>query len=260
MIGSSIAGWICPAVSIAREVTVCSPGGGLGQSRDQIFQAYSASSLWSMVAGIHGPSSIFTSTRSIGAPHATPIDAIIRAYLRNPRRSRLEAGAPDGCLGPDRFAVVIFLADGDVVAPHEQAHEAPVAHFDALQPFGVGDAVPARRDQPQRETVGRRQRRSVHLVAEDVVGAHGIFERHAASEVLLELDVADGVVKLDLAGIGAPEHHLDAVLENSCLFEDRGERRAGPASVADAADEESGKPMIARAFDREDEPPVAAAL
>ncbi len=43
--GSSIAGWICPVVSIAREVTVCSPGEGFAQSRDQIFQACSASSL-----------------------------------------------------------------------------------------------------------------------------------------------------------------------------------------------------------------------
>ena len=42
--GSSIAGCICPAVLIAREVTVCSPGEGFAQSRDQIFQACSASS------------------------------------------------------------------------------------------------------------------------------------------------------------------------------------------------------------------------
>ena len=176
-------------------------------------------------------------------------DAIIRAYLRNPCWSRLEAGAPDGCLGPHRFAVVIFLADGDVVSPHEETHEAPIAHFNALQPFGICDAIPARRDQPKRETVGCRQRRSVHLVAEDVVGAHGIFERHAASEVLLELDVADCVVEFDVAAIGSPEHHLDAVIENSCLFKDWGERRAGPMGVADAADE-IGKAMIARAFDR----------
>jgi hypothetical protein len=57
-----------PLLSIAREVTVCSPAVGLGQLRDHIFQANSASSVPSMVAGIQGPSSIFTSTRSIGAP------------------------------------------------------------------------------------------------------------------------------------------------------------------------------------------------
>ena len=49
--GSSIAGWICPAVSIAREVTACSPGEGLSQSRDHIFHANSDTSLRSIVAG-----------------------------------------------------------------------------------------------------------------------------------------------------------------------------------------------------------------
>jgi DMSO/TMAO reductase YedYZ molybdopterin-dependent catalytic subunit len=44
-----MAGWIRPFTSIAREVTVCSPAAGFGQSSDQIFQAYSASSLRSMV-------------------------------------------------------------------------------------------------------------------------------------------------------------------------------------------------------------------
>ena len=49
-----IAGCILPIVSIAREVTVCPRADGLGQSRDQILQANSASSEWSTVAGIHG--------------------------------------------------------------------------------------------------------------------------------------------------------------------------------------------------------------
>ena len=98
---------------------------------------------------------------------------------------------------------------------------------------------------------GCRQRRPVHLVAEDVVGTHGIFERHAAGEVLLELDVAYGVLEGDLAVIGPPEHHLDAVLEDACFFQDGRERRPGPARVADAAGEKR-EPMIAGAFDRED--------
>ena len=58
---------------MAREVTVCSPGAGVGQSRDQIFQANSASSVGSIVAGCQGPSSICTSTLSIGAPQAAPV-------------------------------------------------------------------------------------------------------------------------------------------------------------------------------------------
>ena len=50
------------------------------------------------------------------------------------------------------------------------------------------------------EPLRRRQGRAVHLVAEQVVGAHGIGERHAAGEVLLHGHVADLVVKLDVAG------------------------------------------------------------
>ena len=97
---------------------------------------------------------------------------------------------------------------------------------------------------------GGRQGRPVHLVAEDVVGAHGIVERHAAREVLLHLHVADVVLERDLACIGAPEDHLDAVLQHARFLEDRGERRAGPAGVADAADEER-EAVVAGAFDRE---------
>src|SRR4029078_12136472 len=71
--GSSIAVVICPEKSVAREVTVCSPDAGLDQSRYQIFQANFASSLWSIAASSHGPSSIFTSTLPIGAPQAAPV-------------------------------------------------------------------------------------------------------------------------------------------------------------------------------------------
>ena len=41
--GSSIAGWILPWVSIARDTIACSPGAGFCQSSDQIFQANSPS-------------------------------------------------------------------------------------------------------------------------------------------------------------------------------------------------------------------------
>ena len=59
--------------TIAREVMACSPGAGFAQSSDQIFQANSALSLPSMVAFCHGPESIRTSTRAIGAPQAAPM-------------------------------------------------------------------------------------------------------------------------------------------------------------------------------------------
>ena len=61
--GSSIAGWMFPAVSTARDTMVCSAGEGFSHCSDQIFHANSASSLRSIVAGSHGPPSICTSIR-----------------------------------------------------------------------------------------------------------------------------------------------------------------------------------------------------
>ena len=153
---------------------------------------------------------------------------------------------PTGGFHPHGLAVVVFLAEGDVVASHEPVLEALVAHVDALQPFRVRDPVPARRYQPQREAVVGRQGSPVHLVAKDVLWIHGIGERHAAREILLELDV---VGSRDLAFVGAPEDDLDAAVEDPGLLQDRGERRARPARIADAAVEkrEAG---VARAFDR----------
>src|SRR3954447_12642985 len=69
--GSSIAGWTLPPASIARDVTVCSPGAG-DQSKCQARHAKS-DLLSSSVAFIQDPLSILTSTAAIGAgPHTMP--------------------------------------------------------------------------------------------------------------------------------------------------------------------------------------------
>ena len=142
---------------------------------------------------------------------------------------------------------MVFLAERDVIAPHEPVLEAPVANLDALQPFRVGDAVPARRDQPEREAVVGRQGSAVHLVAKDVLCIHGVGERHAAREILRELDL---IGARDLSLVGAPENDLNAAVEDAGLLQDRGESRAGPEGVANAAVEER-QAGVARAFDCE---------
>ena len=152
--------------------------------------------------------------------------------MSDPGRRRLEPRPSHRCLHPHGLAVVVFLAQGNVIASHEPVLEALIAHVDALEPFRIRDAVPARRYQPEREAVIGRQGSSVHLVAKDVFRIHGFGERHAAREILLELDV---VGSLDLAFVGAPEDDLDAAVEDAGLLQDRGERRARPARIADAA-------------------------
>jgi hypothetical protein len=70
--GSSGAGWTFPSASMARDVTVCSPEAGFGQSRVQIVQAWAAPLPSPRVAAIQGPPSTRASTRAIGAPQAAP--------------------------------------------------------------------------------------------------------------------------------------------------------------------------------------------
>ena len=53
--GSVMAGWTLPDVSVARDVTVCSPGVASGQDSDQNFQANSDPAPSVMVAGIQAP-------------------------------------------------------------------------------------------------------------------------------------------------------------------------------------------------------------
>ena len=70
---------------------------------------------------------------------------------------------------------------------------------------------------------------AVHLVGQQVGRAHGVGDRHAAREVLRHGDVADGVVQLDGALVGAPEHDLDAVVLDPGLLEERREGGARPS-------------------------------
>src|SRR5262252_6650768 len=46
-------------------------------------------------------------------------------------------GFDAGCL-----AIVLFLANGDIITSHEAAHETCVAHLDTTQPLYIGDAIP----------------------------------------------------------------------------------------------------------------------
>src|SRR6185312_13605430 len=154
---------------------------------------------------------------------------------------------PDRSFHPYRLAVVVFLAERDIVASHEPVLESVVTHVDALEPCRVRNPIPAWRYQPQWEAVIRRQGSPIHLVAKDIFWIHGIDERHAAREILLELDL---VVSRDFAFVCAPEDDLDAAVEDPDLLEDRGERRARPARIANATVEKR-QASIARAFDRE---------
>src|SRR5262245_8816572 len=85
---------------------------------------------------------------------------------------------------PDGLAVAPLLANADVVPRHEFTREAVVYNLYARQPLNISYSVPARGDQPDRETVLRRKWLTVHFVAQQVVGVEGFVERHAARELL----------------------------------------------------------------------------
>ena len=100
---------------------------------------------------------------------------------------------PDVRERPDHLAVAFLLADRDVVARHEVAAVLLVPYLDARQPLDVGHAVPPGSDQAHREAVLLRQRDAVHLVAEEVRRIEGVVQRHAAREMLgdLQIDAVD---------------------------------------------------------------------
>ena len=140
---------------------------------------------------------------------------------------------------------MLFFANRDVVAPHEAVLETRGTHLDPPQPFDVGDPVPAGRYQPQRKAVLRRQRRAVHLVAQQIVGAHGIADPHAACEARRHLDLAH----LLLAGVCADKDDLDAAVQQLRLTQHRRQRCPGPARGADAG-QKRWTTVVARAFER----------
>ena len=108
---------------------------------------------------------------------------------------------------PTVLPVLLLLPQGHIVPRHEAAHERGVPHLDAVEPFDVGNPIPAGSNQAQGKAIGLGQGGAVHLVRQDVVAAHGVSKRHAAGEVLPHLDSPH----LLLAGIGAKEDHLLAL-------------------------------------------------
>jgi AraC-binding-like domain len=79
--------------------------------------------------------------------------------------SDFKGTSPMGYLRSARYerAVVLFFANGGVVAPHEAVFEARGPDLDPHQPFDVGDAVPAGHYQPLWKAELWLQRRAVHL-------------------------------------------------------------------------------------------------
>src|SRR6185503_5563152 len=160
------------------------------------------------------------------------------------RRSRLEPEVPHGAEGPQWIAAAaMLLADGHVIPRHEVSRMALVAHLDARQPLDVGDAIPARGDQADREPVLVGQRLTIHLVAQQVAGVERVVERHAAGELLVDRQAAalgrdgtrltsaddPGVVPDRLqSAIDPIEHHFDGVLQETRFLQYRSERCAGP--------------------------------
>ena len=121
-----------------------------------------------------------------------------------------------------------------------------LSHLTLAMPYQPG------RDQPEREAMRRRQVLTVHLVAEDVVRAHRIVERHAAREVLVHLHVADVVVKLDVAGVRAPEHDLDAVLLHARLLREGRRAACRPRRRCRCAPTKIGEAVVAGALQGEE--------
>src|SRR5256885_2389304 len=121
-----MAGWTLPLVSVARVVMVCSPGMAFGQDRDQNFQVNSDPAPSVMAAGIHRPSSTWTSTLAIGRPQAAPTILMAAVHATHPSRRRFEQGLAHQRLGPDRLPVTLLFTNRHVVTRHEVSREARI--------------------------------------------------------------------------------------------------------------------------------------
>src|SRR5262249_24476621 len=146
--------------------------------------------------------------RDLSAPGRAG-DAVLRTLAYHPAGCGIDAPPTDRGFGPKTLAVALLLADGDVVSAHESVLQARRAGLDALEPLYMGDAIPARRDQPKREAVRPRERRIIHLPAKQVLGIDRVVERHAAGKVGKECEVADRL----LPHIAPDEHDFDAVFQ-----------------------------------------------
>ena len=132
---------------------------------------------------------------------------------------------------------------------------AVVHHLDARQPLDVGHPVPARGDQAHGEAVRRGQWLTVHFVAEQVVAVERFAERHAAGELLGDRQIKSAagigldrsrlaatedprvVADCHRAAISPIEDHFGGLLQDTRLLQQRGQRRARPAGIADNAGE-----------------------
>src|ERR1700733_12699608 len=83
-----------------------------------------------------------------------PVDLITPIAQRYFGGRRFQQHAAHGCLRHDGHAVVVLLADRDVITTHEASQEARIAHLDTAEPFDVGHAIPTWYQQTHRETVG----------------------------------------------------------------------------------------------------------
>jgi len=165
-----------------------------------------------------------------------------------------KTGRSQQCARPDprhRLAVIVgVLSDpigSGVLIPAERG----VENRDPSEPLHLGHAVPAGHQQAQRGTVLRRERLAVHGVHEQHVVAERLVERQAALVVLLD-PALDAVVSTS-------ERHLDSVVMDACLTQQRRQRRARPVSradrlvepgLADRARSEPG-PAVPGAFERD---------
>ena len=104
----------------------------------------------------------------------------------------------------DRLAVIVGVLLELVGRRLLVAHERSVDDLDRTQPLDARHAVPARNEEPERETVLRLQRPAVHLVGQQDLGPAGVDDREAALVVLLDVALQ--------AVIEAGEHHLARIV------------------------------------------------
>ena len=162
--------------------------------------------------------------------HATGRELVARA--RDARDERLELHAGHRSLGPLHLAVDHLAAKRAVPARLILAEVLILLRVNLRQPLHVGDPVPARHDQSEREALMLRERLAVHQIRQDRFTRERLLAREAAAELLVDGELLRAELDFLVAAVGAEEDELFRFALHAGLIEHGAQRHARPVTVA----------------------------
>src|SRR5204862_7986768 len=115
-------------------------------------------------------------------------------------------------------------------------------HFDAVDPFDPGHAIPPWNYKPLRSAMWFRQGLAIQAVTQKDVARERLFHGETAGNILFVIRVPN----LLGAGVGAEKHDFNALRPDAAFFENRGQWHARPLRIPD----QTARGPVSGAFER----------